>query len=76
MRLTPELKNILEISQKINEMPKTKTTAQYEKYEYYEFQFKVDNKSFAGLVNIGIDKNGNKHFYEINNIKKTAVYRK
>lgn len=72
MKLAPELKNVLEISKKINEKPKNKTTAQYDNYEYYEFQFKIDNQSFSGIVNVGIDSNGNKHFYEINNIKKTS----
>jgi len=72
MKLTPELKNVLEISEKVDESSPTKTNTKYPKWEYYNIQFKLDNQTFEGLVNIGIDSNNNKHLYEVNNIKKTS----
>ena len=50
----------------------SKDTSKYSKWEYYNFNFTLDGQSFSGIVNIGIDNNGNKHFYEVNNIKKTS----
>ena len=32
----------------------------------------MDGNLFNGIVNIGIDNNGQKHFYEVNNIKKAS----
>ena len=72
MKLTPELKNVLEISEKINSALPTKSNTKYPNWEYYKIQFKLGNKTFEGKVNIGIDNNGNKHLYEVNNIKKTS----
>lgn len=72
MKLTPELKNVLEISNKVNTSPPTKDTSKYSNWEYYDFNFKLGNQTFNGIVNIGIDSQGNKHFYEVNNIKKTS----
>lgn len=68
MRLTPKLKNVLEISEKIKTAIPSKDTSKYSKWEYYNFNFTLDGQSFNGIVNIGIDNNGNKHFYEVNNI--------
>lgn len=68
MKLTPELKNVLAISEKIDVSLPTKDNSKYSNWEYYQFDFKINDKTFSGLVNIGIDKNGNKHFYEVNNI--------
>ena len=76
MKLTPELKNALKISEKIQDSLPTKDTSKYENWEYYKFNFKLDGQNFSGVVNIGIDSRGNKHFYEINKIKKPVVYRK
>ena len=75
MQLTPELKNVLEISEKTNSSLPTKDTSKYSKWEYYKFNFTINGNNFNGVVNIGIDSKGVKHFYEVNNIKKTAVYR-
>lgn len=69
MKLTPELKNVLAISEKIEVSSPTKDNSKYSNWEYYQFNFKINDKTFSGLVNIGIDKNGNKHFYEVNNIQ-------
>jgi len=68
MKLTPELKNVLEISQKESVSLPTKENSKYKSWEYYKFNFELSGKKFEGTVNIGIDKNGNKHFYEINKI--------
>lgn len=72
MKRTPELKKVLEISQKIDEGKPSKNTSKYPKWEYYIFNFKLGGKLFEGTVNIGIDKNVNKHFYEINKIHTTS----
>ena len=72
MKLTPELKNVLEIAEKVQDSPPTKDTSKYPNWEYYKFNFELGGKNFEGLINIGIDKNGNKHFYEINKIHTTS----
>ena len=72
MKLTPELKNVLEIAKKVQDSPPTKDTSKYPNWEYYKFNFELGGKNFEGLINIGIDKNGNKHFYEINKIHTTS----
>lgn len=76
MKLTPELKNVLEISEKINSALPIKSNTKYPNWEYYKIRFQLGNQTFEGKVNIGVDNDGNKHLYEVNNIKKTAVYRK
>ncbi|MCI8654271.1 MAG: hypothetical protein HFJ48_00095 [Clostridia bacterium] len=68
MRLTPELKNVLKIANKDSTSLPTKDNSKYKSWEYYKFNFELDGKNFEGTINIGIDKNGNKHFYEINKI--------
>lgn len=73
MKLTPELKNVLEIAQKDSISAPTKDTSKYQNWEYYKFNFELDGKNFEGTINIGIDKNGNKHFYEINKIHFTGI---
>lgn len=73
MKLTPELKNILEIAQKDSVSAPIKDTSKYQNWEYYKFNFELDGKNFEGTINIGIDKNGNKHFYEINKIHFTGI---
>ena len=70
MKLTPELKNVLEIAQKDSSSLPIKDNSKYRNWEYYNFNFKLNGKKFNGTVNIGIDSNGNKHFYEINKIKE------
>lgn len=72
MKLTPELKNVLEISKKISEGNPTKDNSKYSRWEYYLTNFKIGENTFQGKVNIGIDSNGNKHLYEVNEIKKTS----
>ena len=72
MQLSPELKNVLEISEKISMSSPSKENSRYSNWEYYKFNFKLNEQEFSGIVNIGIDSTGNKHFYEINNIKKTS----
>lgn len=73
MKLTPELKNVLEIAQKDSISAPTKDTSKYQNWEYYKFNFELDGKNFEGTINIGIDKDGNKHFYEINKIHFTGI---
>lgn len=70
MKLTPELKNVLKIAQKDNVSSPTKDTSKYQNWEYYKFKFELSGKKFEGTINVGIDSNGNKHFYEINKIKE------
>lgn len=72
MQISPELKNILEISEKISMSNPSKENSKYSNWEYYKFNFKLNGQEFSGIVNVGIDSAGNKHFYEINNIKKTS----
>lgn len=72
MQLSTELKNVLEIAEKVEDSPPTKDTSKYPNWEYYKFKFELGGKNFEGLINIGVDKNGNKHFYEINKIHTTS----
>ena len=72
MKLAPELKNILEIAQKVDSSLPSKDTSKFPNWEYYKFNFELSGVKFEGLVNIGIDKNGQKHFYEINKIHTTS----
>ena len=72
MKLTPELKNVLKISKKVQSSSASKENSKYKTWEYYQFNFKLDNQYFTGVVNIGVDSNNNKHFYEVNKIKKTS----
>ena len=72
MQLSTELKNVLEIAEKVREGAPTKSTSKFPNWEYYKVNFKIGEKNFEGLINIGIDKNGNKHFYEINKIHTTS----
>lgn len=72
MKLTPELKNVLEIAKKEAIGLPTKANSKYSNWEYYTFDFELGGKTFTGTINIGIDSNGNKHFYEINKIHPTV----
>ena len=72
MKLSPELKNVLAISEKNSESLPTKENTKYSKWEYYKINFKINNQTFTEKVNIGVDADGKKHFYEVNNIKKTS----
>lgn len=72
MQLAPELKNVLEIAKKVDDSAPSKDTSKYPSWEYYKFNFELGGKNFEGLINIGIDKNGKKHFYEINKIHTTS----
>lgn len=71
MQLTPELQNALEIAEKVSTGNPTKETTKFSNWEYYKFNFELGGENFEGLINIGIDKEGNKHFYEINKIHNT-----
>lgn len=71
MKLTPELKNVLEIANKVSVGTPTKETTKFPNWEYYKVNFELGGENFEGLINIGIDKEGNKHFYEINKIHHT-----
>ncbi len=71
MQLTPELQNVLEIAEKVSTGNPTKETTKFPNWEYYKFNFELGGENFEGLINIGIDKEGNKHFYEINKIHNT-----
>ncbi len=73
MQLTPELKNVLEIAQKDSMSLPTKENSKYKSWEYYKFNFELGGRNFEGTINIGIDKEGNKHFYEINKIRFTGI---
>ncbi len=73
MQLTPELKNVLEIAQKDSMSLPTKENSKYKSWEYYKFNFELGGRNFEGTINIGIDKEGNKHFYEINKIHFTGI---
>lgn len=68
MKLTPELKNALKIAKKEGNSLPIKENSKYRNWEYYKFKFELSEKVFEGTINIGIDKKGNKHFYEINKI--------
>ena len=72
MKLTPELKNVLKVAEKVKSGLPTKDTSKFPNWEYYKFQFELGGKKFEGLINIGIDKEGKKHFYEINKIHTTS----
>lgn len=73
MQLTPELKNVLKIAQKDSVSAPIKDASKYQNWEYYKFNFELNGKNFEGTINIGIDKDGNKHFYEINKIHFTGI---
>ncbi len=73
MQLTPELKNVLEIAQKDSASLPTKENSKYKSWEYYKFKFELGERNFEGTINIGIDKDRNKHFYEINKIRFTGI---
>lgn len=72
MKLTPELKNVLEIAQYVDETPANKDNAKFSHYKYYTFDFELGGKMFTGNINIGVDNNGNNVFYEINKIHKRS----
>lgn len=72
MKLSTELNNILAVSEKVSEGLPTKDTSKFPNWEYYKVNFEIDGKTFEGLINIGVDKNGNKHFYDINKIRITS----
>ena len=68
MRLAPELQNVLSIARKVSESSSTKSNSRYSSYEYYDFDFELGGKRFNALINIGVDKEGNRYFYDINKI--------
>lgn len=72
MQLTPELKNVLQIAEKVSEGKPTKDNSKFPRWEYYKVNFEISGIPFEGIVNIGIDKDGNKQFYEINKIRITS----
>ena len=72
MKLCTELINIFKICKKFDATLPLKKDSKYLKWEYYKFYFKLDTYFYNGIVNIGIDSYGKRHFYEINNIKKVS----
>ena len=68
MKMSPELKNLLSVATKVGESDAGKSNSTYPKYEYYSADFEIDGQKFNGLINIGVDENGVKHFYDINKI--------
>ncbi len=71
MKLTPELKNVLEIATLRENSIAKKINSKFANWEYYDFEFKLDGKTFKGNINVGITDKG-KYLYEINNVKKTS----
>lgn len=71
MKLTPELKNVLEIATLRENSSANKINSKFANWEYYDFEFKLNGKTFKGNINIGITDKG-KYLYEINNVKKTS----
>ena len=71
MKLTPELKNVLEIATLRENSIAKKINSKFANWEYYDFEFKLDGKPFKGNINVGITDKG-KYLYEINNVKKTS----
>ncbi len=72
MKLSTELKNILAISNKVSEGIPTKINSKFPKWEYYRVNFEINGNMFEGLINVGIDSKGDKHFYDINKIRITS----
>ena len=72
MKLSIELKNVLKIARKIDNALPNKDTSKFPNWVYYTIFFEIRGVLFEGLVNIGVDKKGNKHFYEINKIHTTS----
>lgn len=72
MQLTPELKNVLRIAKFEGRGLPTKNDSKYKNWEYYTVNFELGGKMFEGTINIGIDSNQNKHFYEINKIREVS----
>lgn len=70
MKLSTELKNVLEIAEKIDESQPKKENAKYPNWEYYKVRFEINDRQFEAVLNIGVDNKGEKHFYELNKIKK------
>ena len=71
MKLTPELQNVLGIATLRENSIAKKTNSKFANWEYYDFEFKLDGKTFKGNINVGITDKG-KYLYEINNVKKTS----
>lgn len=71
MKLTPELKNVLGIATLRENSIAKKINSKFANWEYYDFEFKLDGKTFKGNINVGITDKG-KYLYEINNVKKTS----
>jgi len=45
-----------------------KQNANYTNKKYYTVRFQLGNQIFEIKVKIGVDSNGNKHLYKVNNI--------
>ena len=69
MKLSPELRNVLQIGKLVSKSNAKKAGAKYPSYEYYSVDFEIDGRRFHALVNIGVDGDGQKHFYELNQIR-------
>lgn len=50
MQLTPELKNVLKISQLDSNSSPTKENSKYGKWEYYKFKFELSGKNLKVLL--------------------------
>ena len=68
MKAMTELDNIIKASVFVDSEKATKDSAKYPEYEYYGFNFKLSGQWFNGILNIGLEGDGQRHLYEINKI--------
>ena len=73
MKATTELDNIIKASVFVDFNKATKDSSKYPEYEYYGFNFKLSDQWFSGILNIGVDSNGQRHLYEINKIRQSRI---
>ncbi len=70
LRAATELDNILEASVFIDHNPDDGRHRYFPNgFDHYETFFSVSNRMFEAVINIGIDKDGRKHFYDLTKIK-------
>ena len=70
LRAATELDNILDASIFIDHNPDDGRHWYFPNgFDHYETFFSVSNRMFEAVINIGIDKNGRKHFYDLTKIK-------
>lgn len=72
MKASPELENLLKVSQYMGHAEDTKNHPfATQGWDYYKTRFIVDGVEFEGTVNIGLSDKG-AYFYDINNIQRTG----